>query len=132
MGWISWLCPGMNLKRWLLLFTVGVLCCALGLALFFNYQFMGYVEELMFRMAYLTTGKYSNTVSMLGGFLFLCIGGFVMIYATRRVIRSVVEAVLPDNNSSLMEKSLRRGNLGAALPLPLLAAALGFPLFCAA
>ena len=69
MGWISWLCPGMNLKRWLLLFTVGVLCCALGLALFFNYQFMGYVEELMFRMAYLTTGKYSNTVSMLGGFL---------------------------------------------------------------
>ena len=97
MGWISWLCPGMNLKRWLLLFTVGVLCCALGLALFFNYQFMGYVEELMFRMAYLTTGKYSNTVSMLGGFLFLCIGGFVMIYATRRVIRSVVEAVLPDN-----------------------------------
>ena len=56
MGWISWLCPGMNLKRWLLLFTVGVLCCALGLALFFNYQFMGYVEELMFRMAYLTTG----------------------------------------------------------------------------
>ena len=105
MGWISWLCPGMNLKRWLLLFTVGVLCCALGLALFFNYQFMGYVEELMFRMAYLTTGKYSNTVSMLGGFLFLCIGGFVMIYATRRVIRSVVEAVLPDNNSSLMEKN---------------------------
>ena len=94
MGWISWLCPGMNLKRWLLLFTVGVLCCALGLALFFNYQFMGYVEELMFRMAYLTTGKYSNTVSMLGGFLFLCIGCFVMIYATRRVIRSVVEAVL--------------------------------------
>ena len=25
MGWISWLCPGINLKRWLLLFAVGVL-----------------------------------------------------------------------------------------------------------
>lgn len=107
-----------------------MLCAWAGII--FNYQFMGYVEELMFRMAYLTTGKYSNTVSMLGGFLFLCIGGFVMIYATRRVIRSVVEAVLPDNNSSLMEKSLRRGNLGAALPLPLSAAEQGFPLFCAA
>ena len=22
MGWISWLCPGINLKRWLLLFAV--------------------------------------------------------------------------------------------------------------
>ena len=73
---------------------------------------MGYVEELMFRMTYLTTGKYSNTVSMLGGFLFLCVGGFVMVYATRRVIRSVVEAVLPDNNSSLMA-------LRAALSVPL-------------
>ena len=30
MGWISWLCPGINLKRWLLLFAVGVLLCALG------------------------------------------------------------------------------------------------------
>ena len=28
MGWISWLCPGINLKRWLLLFAGGraVLC----------------------------------------------------------------------------------------------------------
>lgn len=48
MGWISWLCPGINLKRWLLLFAGGVLCCAIGLALFFNYQFMGFVEEMLF------------------------------------------------------------------------------------
>ena len=47
MGWISWLCPGINLKRWLLLFAVGVLLCALGLALFFNYQLMGKAEELL-------------------------------------------------------------------------------------
>lgn len=53
MGWISWLCPGINLKRWLLLFAGGVLCCAIGLALFFNYQFMGFVEEMLFRMSYL-------------------------------------------------------------------------------
>ena len=55
MGWISWLCPGINLKRWLLLFAVGVLLCALGLALFFNYQLMGKAEELLFQMTYLTT-----------------------------------------------------------------------------
>lgn len=103
MGWISWLCPGINLKRWLLLFAGGVLCCAIGLALFFNYQFMGFVEEMLFRMSYLTTGKYSNTVSMLIGFAALCAGLFVMYYATRKIIRSVVEAVMPDNNASLME-----------------------------
>lgn len=103
MGWISWLCPGINLKRWLLLFAGGVLCCAIGLALFFNYQFMGFVEEMLFRMSYLTTGKYSNTVSMLIGFISLCAGLFIMYYATRKIIRSVVEAVIPDNNASLME-----------------------------
>ena len=95
MGWISWLCPGINLKRWLLLFAGGVLCCAIGLALFFNYQFMGFVEEMLFRMSYLTTGKYSNTVSMLTGFISLCAGLFIMYYATRKIIRSVVEAVMP-------------------------------------
>ena len=78
-----------------------VLCYWAGL--FFNYQFMGFVEEMLFRMSYLTTGKYSNTVSMLTGFISLCAGLFIMYYATRKIIRSVVEAVMPDNNASLME-----------------------------
>ena len=70
MGWISWLCPGINLKRWLLLFAVGVLLCALGLALFFNYQLMGKAEELLFQMTYLTTGRYSNGLIMTLGVAF--------------------------------------------------------------
>ena len=50
MGWISWLCPGIQLKRWLLLFTVGVIVCAFSLALLFNSQVMGMAEELLFRL----------------------------------------------------------------------------------
>ena len=64
---------------------------------------MGFVEEMLFRMSYLTTGKYSNTVSMLIGVVSLGAGLFIMYYATRKIIRSVVEAVMPDNNASLME-----------------------------
>ena len=48
MNWISWLSPGLNLKRWLLLFSGGVLCCAFSLALLFNDQTMGFVEEMLF------------------------------------------------------------------------------------
>lgn len=103
MGWISWLCPGINLKRWLLLFAVGVLLCALGLALFFNYQLMGKAEELLFQMTYLTTGRYSNTFVMCIGLLLLLVGLGVMIYGTRRLISSVVSVVVPDKNGSLME-----------------------------
>ena len=56
MGWISWLCPGIQLKRWLLLFTAGVIVCAFSLALLFNNQVMGMAEELLFRLSYLATG----------------------------------------------------------------------------
>ena len=103
MGWISWLCPGINLKRWLLLFAVGVLLCALGLALFFNYQLMGKAEELLFQMTYLTTGRYSNTLIMAMGVLLLVVGFSIMIYGTRRLISSVVSVVIPDKSGSLME-----------------------------
>ena len=40
---------------------------------------------------------------MLTVFISLCAGLFIMYYATRKIIRSVVEAVMPDNNASLME-----------------------------
>lgn len=103
MGWISWLCPGINLKRWLLLFAVGVLLCALGLAMVFNYQLMGRAEELLFQMTYLTTGSYSNNLVVALGVLFLLIGFGVMLYGTRRLISSVVSVVVPDKNGSLME-----------------------------
>lgn len=103
MGWISWFCPGINLKRWLVLFALGVLLCALGLALFFNYQIMGKLEELLFQMTYLTTGRYSNALVMSFGMLFLIIGLGIMFYGTRRLISSVVSVVIPDKNGSLME-----------------------------
>lgn len=103
MSWITWLCPGINIKRWLLLFAVGVLMCALGLAFFFNYQIMGTAEELLFQMTYMTTGRYSNGLIMLAGGVLLLLGFGVMIYGTRRMIFSVVGAVIPDKNGSLME-----------------------------
>ncbi len=103
MGWISWFCPGINLKRWLLLFAAGVLLCALGLAFVFNYRIMGTAEELLFQLTYIITGHYSNGLIVLLGLLLL-LGGFAaMIYGTRRVIASVVSAVIPDKNGSLME-----------------------------
>ncbi len=103
MGWISWLCPGINLKRWLALFSFGVLLCALGLAFFFNYQIMGKAEELLFQMTYMTTGSYSNGLIMALGVLLLVVGFGLMIYGTRRLIFSVVGVLIPDKSGSLME-----------------------------
>ena len=93
----------MNLKRWLLLFSGGVLCCAFSLALLFNDQTIGFVEEMLFRMSYMTTGRYNNGLMITAGIVSLAAGLIIMFYATRRIVRSVMDAVLPENNGSLME-----------------------------
>ncbi|MEG1159752.1 MAG: YvcK family protein, partial [Acidaminococcaceae bacterium] len=104
MSWIKWLCPGLNLKRWLLLFAIGVIFAATGTALVFNYQFIGFIEELLFKLMYMATGEYYHAISVAGGISVLVIGMFIMFYATRKLIHSVMESVLPDNNTSLMER----------------------------
>ena len=104
MRWITWLYPGINVKRWLFLFTIGVLLCAFGLAFLFNFQIMGALEELVFQLTYATTGKYSNVLVVLVGGLFVLFGLGFMIYGTRKTIKSVVTAVMPEQSGSLMEK----------------------------
>ena len=93
----------MNLKRWLLLFSGGVLCCAFSLALLFNDQTMGFVEEMLFRMSYMTTGRYNNGLMILAGIVGIAAGLIIMFYATRRIVHSVIDSVMPENNGSLME-----------------------------
>lgn len=104
MGWISWLCPGVNIKRWLLLAAFGMLLCAMGLAMFFNFQIMGRMEELIFQFTYYITGHYSNAVIMAGGAVLILIGSVFLVYGTRKVVRSVVSSLLPDSSGRLMEK----------------------------
>ena len=101
--WYNWLCPGINLKRWLFLFVLGVLMIAIGLAFIFNFQFMGKLEEYLFYLIYRGTGRFSTYfVNFLG--ILLLVGGFLaMLQAMRKIIASVVSAVLPNHNRSLME-----------------------------
>lgn len=101
--WYSWLCPGINLKRWLFLFVLGVLLVALGLAFLFNFQFMGKMEEYLFHVLYKFTGQYSNYFVYFIGIILFILGILAMFKAMRKIIASVVSAVLPDKSRSLME-----------------------------
>jgi len=103
MGWIGWLCPGIRLKRWLLLFTAGGIVCAFSLAILFNNQVMGMAEELLFRLSYLATGKYGNGLTLAIGIAGMLLGIAIMIYAVKRLVRSVVEAISPGSSDSLVE-----------------------------
>lgn len=114
MHYLKWLYPGMKFKRWLLLFSIGVIAASLGLAIVFNYKYIGVVEETIFRMVYLTTGKYEYTATFIAGMSVVMVGFLVMAFATRQIIRSVVAVLFPEGSEKLIElifekRKLNRG-----------------------
>jgi uncharacterized cofD-like protein len=114
MHYLKWLYPGMRLKRWLLLFSIGVIAASLGLAIVFNYKYIGVVEENIFRLVYRTTGKYYYAVTTIVGIVIFSLGLTVMTLATRRIIHSVISVLVPEGPDKLVEiifqkRKLNRG-----------------------
>lgn len=103
MHFLKWMYPGMKLKRWLLLFSVGVIAASIGLAIVFNYKYVGVIEETIFRMAYVMTGNYYYTVTTIVGMSIIIGGLVVMTLATRQIIRSVISVIIPEGADRLIE-----------------------------
>lgn len=100
---LKWLYPGMKFKRWLLLFSVGVMLVSLGLALVFNYKYLDLIEEAIFRAVYLWKGSYNYMFTTLVGIAVVIVGIGLMLIATRFVIRSVIMVLLPDKSERLVD-----------------------------
>lgn len=111
---LKWLYPGMKFKRWLALFSLGVILVSLGLAFVFNYKYIGDAEEAIFRAVYMFTGTYYYTVTALVGVIVILLGFGVMLLATRMIIRSVITVIIPDSSDKLVDliyekRKLNRG-----------------------
>ena len=114
MQFLKWLYPGIKLKRWLLLFSLGVIAFSLGMAMVFNYQYVGALEEAIFKAVYRATGKYYYTVTILVGLTVVVVGLAVMMLATRKIIQSVISVLIPSGSERLVEllyekRKLNRG-----------------------
>ena len=111
MHFIKWLYPGMKFKRWLLLFAVGVILGSLGIAIVFNYKYLGLIEESIFRFTYIATGTYSYTVTVIVGAVVILAGVLIMMLATRRIIRSVISVIVPEGSDNLVELIFQKRKL---------------------
>lgn len=109
--WIKWLYPGMNIKRWLFLFSSGVILCAAGIALFFRYKFIHIVEAFLEQLTYMHGMPFADHRSMLFGFIILVLGILFMVIATRKSIQSVLQSVAPDHSKHLLDKIFSRKKL---------------------
>ena len=74
---LQWLYPGLNIKRWMLLFSFGLMLLAFGAALVMNYQVFGRIEEEILRLLFVLTGTYSYTFLAAAGIFFVFIGPFL-------------------------------------------------------
>ena len=111
MHFLKWMYPGIKVKRWLLLFSMGVIAASMGLAIVFNYKYIGNFEETIFRMVYLTTGKYYYTVTTIVGIFIITSGLILMTLATRQIIASVISVLIPDGSEKLIELIFQKRKL---------------------
>ena len=100
---LKWLYPGMKFKRWMVLFSAGVMLVSLGVALIFNYKVIDFIEEGLFRFVYLWHGSYNYTITTLAGLAVFVLGIALMLVATRFIIRSVIMVLLPEGSGRLVD-----------------------------
>ena len=101
--WFRWLIPGLNIKRWLTLFSLGVGLLIIGISLMFNYQWLSVIEDIVLSYSYTLTGFYNYNVLIMVG-LVLIIGGVIfMLVGTSKVIKTIMRAVLPDPSSKVSD-----------------------------
>jgi uncharacterized cofD-like protein len=111
MHFLKWLYPGMKFKRWLLLFSLGVIIASIGLAVVFNYKYVGNLEEAIFRMVYVMTGTYYYTVTTIVGIAVITTGLGIMMLATRQIIRSVISVLIPEGSERLVDLIFQKRKL---------------------
>ena len=111
MHFIKWLYPGIKVKRWLFLFSLGVIMASMGIAIVFNYKYAGNLEEALFRMVYLAIGNYYYTVTTLLGIVIIISGLVIMTLATRKIISSVISVLIPEGSDRLIELIFQKRKL---------------------
>ncbi|MBR1645836.1 MAG: YvcK family protein [Selenomonadaceae bacterium] len=109
---LKWLYPGMKMKRWLLLFAIGVMMFSFGGALAVNYEYLGRAEEEIFMFVYRTVGSYNYAVTMFVGLIILLVGSCLMLWSTRSIIRSIIAVLIPDRSENLVDLIYQERKLG--------------------
>lgn len=110
--WMRWLRPGLFVKRWMFLSTVGIFAVGLGILVwlkltpvFYTVKFVGNLLNFITR---LVPNYISGPLAILGGLLFI-------IWGQTRTLGAIVEVLLPANGEDNLwdaiatHRRLRRG-----------------------
>lgn len=103
-----WFYPGLNIKRWIFMFFIGLILVIFGITMMFNYQFFGVVEEWLFRVVFEMTGRYNYAVLVAVGAVVTVIGAVLMVMGFRLLMRRILDSIAPDRTGALGHLLLER------------------------
>jgi len=97
---LSWLLPGLVIKRWMITSAIGFLTSLLGIAIWTNLRPLYWFMEVFFKIM---TGLTSILpVSLLGPFIFV-FGLLLIGIGQNRSINSIKKALAPEKNTFLVD-----------------------------
>lgn len=112
MKWFRWFAPGLRIKRWLFLFAIGVILLVAGAALMMNYQWLAFLEDEFLEFIYEQTGSYNYTMIASIGLIVIFLGAICMLWGAKKVIKTIITAILPQGEGQLGDYIFQNMRLG--------------------
>lgn len=93
---MRWMSPGLQIKRWMILFSTGLIILIFGATLIINYQLFGALEDEVLYLLYVWTGSY-NYFFLVGTGILLAISGiYIMYVSVRKMVKRFLQLLVPD------------------------------------
>ncbi len=111
-GIFRWLAPGIRIKRWFLLFGIGVSLLMLGFFLMIDYRWLTWIEDWLLKMSFYMTGSYDYQALVKTGVVAILLGVFIMYWGARKMVKTIVHAIIPDEGNQVSDYIFQNLRLG--------------------
>lgn len=105
---LKWLYPGLGLKRWMLLGSLGFVFLTSGVAVLLDIRIL---TELMSYARAISLYVFGKPMSRLLALILVAGGALLMVVSIRRMVRSILLGFLPGNENKVMEMLYRQRRL---------------------
>lgn len=123
-AWLKWLYPGLKVKRWLALASLGLLLLLAGLAVFDDAYFL---SLLFSQVSHLFYSFWGSSFSWWLGLFLIGIGATFLIIGFRNTVLSIFTALLPDHAERLVDLVYQRQSLSKGPKIVAIGGGTGIP-----
>ncbi|MDR3543441.1 MAG: YvcK family protein [Desulfosporosinus sp.] len=107
---LKWLYPKLRVKRWFILAVLGIFLFATGFSVMNDGVALGYAELQFREIIYRLTGSAPHTAVPVG-VIIIVLGILAIIIGFKRMLYSIISAVLPDNEGRIVDVIYARHHL---------------------